>query len=72
MHSQNPHGDCKPKMEAQRRLNPPMMEVVKKEIIKLIDADMIYLISDSKCVSLVQVVPKKKGITVIENNKGCN
>ncbi|KAL0404316.1 UNVERIFIED_CONTAM: Retrovirus-related Pol polyprotein from transposon.6 [Sesamum radiatum] len=28
----------KPSREAQRRLNPPMMEVVKKEILKLLDA----------------------------------
>ncbi|KAL4592038.1 hypothetical protein LXL04_005017 [Taraxacum kok-saghyz] len=62
--------DCKPRREAQRRLNPPMMEVVKKEIIKLLDADMIYPISDSNWVSPVQVVPKKTGITVVENNKG--
>ncbi|KAL0303453.1 UNVERIFIED_CONTAM: Retrovirus-related Pol polyprotein from transposon [Sesamum radiatum] len=29
---------AKPSREAQRRLNPPMMEVVKKEILKLLDA----------------------------------
>ena len=40
--------DCKPSREAQCRLNPPMMEVVKKEILKLLDASMIYPISDSK------------------------
>ncbi|KAM0963707.1 hypothetical protein COP1_022862 [Malus domestica] len=34
--------------EAQRRLNPPMMEVVKKEIIKLLDCGVIYPISDSR------------------------
>ncbi|KAL7596426.1 hypothetical protein Lser_V15G28925 [Lactuca serriola] len=62
--------DCKPRREDQRRLNPPMMEVVKKEIIKLLDGDMIYPISESKWVSPVQVVPKKTGITVVENNKG--
>lgn len=33
---------CKPSREAQRRLNPPMMELVKKEILKLLDAGMIY------------------------------
>ena len=43
--------DFKPTREAQRRLNPPMMEVVKKEIMKLLDAGMIYPISDSKWVS---------------------
>jgi len=30
--------DCKPSVEHQRRLNPPMEEVVKKEIIKWLDA----------------------------------
>ncbi|KAL0293177.1 UNVERIFIED_CONTAM: Transposon Ty3-G Gag-Pol polyprotein [Sesamum radiatum] len=29
---------AKPSRDAQRRLNPPMMEVVKKEILKLLDA----------------------------------
>ncbi|XP_024982962.1 uncharacterized protein LOC112519199 [Cynara cardunculus var. scolymus] len=62
--------EYKPFREAQRRLNPPMMEVVKKEILKLLDANMIYLISDSKWVSPVQVVPKKTGITVVENVEG--
>ncbi|KAI3690179.1 hypothetical protein L2E82_48154 [Cichorium intybus] len=62
--------DFKPTREAQRRLNPPMMEVVKKEILKLLNAGMIYPISDSKWVSPVQVVPKKSGITVTENVHG--
>ncbi|CAN6723519.1 unnamed protein product [Malus baccata var. baccata] len=53
--------------EAQRRLNPPMMEVVKKEVIKLLDCGVIYLISDSKWVSPVQCVPKKSGVTVVAN-----
>ncbi len=43
-----------------------MMEVVKKEIIKLKDAGVIYPISDSGWVSPVQVVPKKMGITIIK------
>ncbi|KAL5556378.1 hypothetical protein UlMin_038614 [Ulmus minor] len=59
--------DAKPTREAQRRLNPPMMEVVKKEIIKLLDVGIIYPISDSKWVSPVQVVPKKSGITVVKS-----
>ncbi|KAM2026938.1 hypothetical protein ACFX1T_019313 [Malus domestica] len=53
--------------EAQCRLNPPMMEVVKKEIIKLLDCGVIYPISDSRWVSLVQCVPKKSGVTVVAN-----
>ncbi|CAN6544138.1 unnamed protein product [Malus baccata var. baccata] len=53
--------------EAQRRLNPPMMEVVKNEVIKLLDYGVIYPISDSKWVSPVQCVPKKSGVTVVAN-----
>ena len=58
---------AKPSREAQRRLNPPMMDVVKKEIIKLLDCGVIYPISDSRWVSPVQVVPKKSGVIVVEN-----
>ncbi|CAN6560253.1 unnamed protein product [Malus baccata var. baccata] len=58
---------AKPTREAQRRLNPPMMEVVKKEIIKLLDCGVIYPISDSRWVSPVQCVPKKSGVTVVPN-----
>ncbi|CAN6557493.1 unnamed protein product [Malus baccata var. baccata] len=58
---------AKPTREAQRRLNPPMMEVVKKEIIKLLDCGVIYPISDSRWVSPVQVVPKKSEVTVVKN-----
>ena len=60
----------KPSVEAQRRLNPTMKEVVRKEVLKWLDVGVIYPISDSAWVSLVQVVPKKGGIIVIktENN----
>ena len=44
-----------------------MMEVVKAEILKLLDAGVIYPISDSKWVSPIHVVPKKTGITVVKN-----
>ncbi|KAM2889722.1 hypothetical protein FF1_013308 [Malus domestica] len=53
--------------EPQCRLNPPMMEVVKKEIIKLLDCGMIYPISNSRWVSPVQCVAKKSGVTVVTN-----
>ncbi|HEY5259803.1 MAG TPA: reverse transcriptase family protein, partial [Rhabdochlamydiaceae bacterium] len=62
--------DAKPSREPQRRLNPPMMEVVKKEVIKLLDAGIIYPIADSKWVSPIHVVPKKSGLTVVENEEG--
>ncbi|CAL2231459.1 unnamed protein product [Prunus armeniaca] len=44
--------------EAQHRLNPIMKDVVKTDVLKLIDAGIIYSISDSKWVSPTQVVPK--------------
>ena len=43
-------------VEAQRRLNPTMKEVVRKEVLKWLDARIIYPISDSTWVSIVQVV----------------
>ncbi|KAM2352119.1 hypothetical protein ACFXTH_006838 [Malus domestica] len=55
--------------EAQRRLNPLMMEVMKKEIIKLLDCGVIYPISDSCWVSPIQVVPKKSRVTVVKNEE---
>ncbi|KAJ9544217.1 hypothetical protein OSB04_023924 [Centaurea solstitialis] len=45
-----------------------MQEVVKKEVIKLLDTGIIYPISDSPWVSPVQVVPKKGGLTVVTND----
>ncbi|XP_031394316.1 uncharacterized protein LOC116205794 [Punica granatum] len=59
--------ECKPIVQPQRRLNPTLKEVVKKEVLKLLDAGIIYPISDSKWVSPVQVVPKKGGMTVVKN-----
>jgi hypothetical protein len=53
----------------QRRLNPNMKEVVKNEVIKLLDNGIIYPIFDSKWVSPTQVVPKTYGVTVITNEK---
>src|SRR3954465_8208133 len=61
--------DYKPVAQPQRRLNPSMKEVVRKEVVKLLEAGMIYPISDSEWVSPVQVVPKKGGMTVIRNEK---
>nr|GEV48923.1 reverse transcriptase domain-containing protein [Tanacetum cinerariifolium] len=58
--------DFKPAVQHQRRVNPKIHEVIEKEVIKLLDAELIYLISDSPWVSLVHCVPKKGGMTVIE------
>ena len=56
--------------QPQRRLNPHMQEVVRAEVLKLLQADIIYPISDSTWVSPTQVVPKKSGITTMHNEKG--
>ncbi|GJS22562.1 reverse transcriptase domain-containing protein [Tanacetum coccineum] len=59
--------DKKPIVQKQRRLNPNMQEVVKKEIVKLLDTGIIYPIADSPWVSPIHCVPKKGGITVVTN-----
>ena len=47
-----------------------MQEVVRVEVLKLLQADIIYPISDSSWVSPTQVVPKKLGVTAVLNEKG--
>ncbi|GKE98373.1 hypothetical protein Tco_0021724, partial [Tanacetum coccineum] len=59
--------DKKPVIQKQRRLNPNMQEVVKKEIMKLLDTGIIYPIAYSPWVSPIYCVPKKGGTTVITN-----
>ena len=59
----------KPVRDHQRRLNPKMKEVVRKEILKLLEAGIIYPVADSDWVSPVHCVPKKGGITVVPNDK---
>ena len=46
-----------------------MKKEVRKEILRLLDAGIIYPISDSAWVSPVQVVPKKSDMTVVCNDK---
>ena len=57
--------DAKPKRDPQMRLNPPVMEVVQKEILKWLDAGVIYPIADFEWVSLIHVVSKKGGTTIV-------
>jgi hypothetical protein len=59
----------KPVHEHERRLNNVMREVVKKEVLTLLKARVIYPVFDSEWVSPVQVVPKKGGMTIIRNEK---
>ncbi|GJS47769.1 reverse transcriptase domain-containing protein [Tanacetum coccineum] len=61
--------DYKPTVQSQRRVNPKTHEVIKKEVLKLLDAGMIYPISDNPWVSPVHYVPKKGGITIVANEE---
>ncbi|GJV78539.1 reverse transcriptase domain-containing protein [Tanacetum coccineum] len=61
--------NAKPVVQHQRRVNPKIHEVIKQEVIKLLDAGLIYPISDSPWVSPVHCVPKKGGITVVKNEE---
>ncbi|KAF7839504.1 DNA-directed DNA polymerase [Senna tora] len=55
--------------EAQNHINPPMMEVFKKEFQKLLDTDMNYPVLDSKISGKVQWVPKKTGVAVMKSSE---
>nr|GEZ58401.1 reverse transcriptase domain-containing protein [Tanacetum cinerariifolium] len=61
--------DYSPKVQSQRRVNPKIHDVIKKEKEKLFDAGLIYPISDSPWVSPIHCVPKKGGMTVIKNDE---
>jgi hypothetical protein len=69
MHKINLEEDAKPVVDFQCRLHPKMKEVVRKEVIKLLEAGIIYPIADSKWVSHVHCVPKKGGMTVVPNDE---
>ena len=64
--------DAKPVVDHQRQLNPKMKEVVRTEILKLLEAGIIYPIADSRWVSHVHCDPKKVGINVVPNDKNKN
>ena len=59
----------KPVVEHQRRLSHAMRDVVKKDVIKLLNAGIIYLVPHSEWVTPVYCVPKKGGLTVVKNEK---
>jgi hypothetical protein len=67
MHKIHLEENSKPLREPQRRLNPVMQKVVRAEVIKFLDAGIIYPISNSKWVSPIHVVPKRAGLTVVKN-----
>ena len=59
--------NAKTSIEHQRRLNPGMKDVVRKEVLKWLNVGFIYAISDSPWVSPIYVVPKKGGFIEIRN-----
>nr|GEY08236.1 reverse transcriptase domain-containing protein [Tanacetum cinerariifolium] len=61
--------DYSPKVQSQRKVNPKIHDVIKKEVKKLLDAGLIYPISDNPWVSPIHCIPKKGGITVITNDE---
>ncbi|GJY61852.1 reverse transcriptase domain-containing protein [Tanacetum coccineum] len=61
--------DYKPAVQHQRRVNPKIHDVIKNEVEKLLDAGLIYPISDSPWVSPIHCVPKKGGFTVVQNEE---
>nr|GEU99806.1 reverse transcriptase domain-containing protein [Tanacetum cinerariifolium] len=61
--------DFKPAVQHQRRVNPKIYDVIKNEVLKLLDAGLIYSISDSPWVSPVHCVPKKDGFIVVKNEE---
>nr|GFA73612.1 reverse transcriptase domain-containing protein [Tanacetum cinerariifolium] len=61
--------DYKPAVQNQRRVNPKIHDVINKEVEKLLDAGLIYPISNSPWVSPVHYVPKKGSFTVVENEE---
>nr|GEZ30357.1 DNA-directed DNA polymerase [Tanacetum cinerariifolium] len=61
--------DFSPKVQSQRRVNLKIHDVIKKEVEKLLDAGLIYPISNSPWVSPVHCVPKTGGMTIIKNDE---
>nr|GEW43924.1 reverse transcriptase domain-containing protein [Tanacetum cinerariifolium] len=61
--------DFEPAVQHHRRVNPKIYDVIKQEVLKLLDAGLIYPIYDSPWVSPIHCVPKKGGFTVVENEE---
>nr|GFB51582.1 reverse transcriptase domain-containing protein [Tanacetum cinerariifolium] len=59
--------DFEPAVQHQRRVNPKIHDVIKQEVIKLLEDGLIYPIYDSPWVSPMHCVPKKGGFTIVKN-----
>ena len=60
----------KPVRQPYTRLTPHMQEVVGVEVLKFLQTDISYPISDSPWVSPTQVIPKKSRVSIVQNKKG--
>jgi hypothetical protein len=69
MHKINLEEDAKPVVDYQHHLNSKLKEVVRKEVIKLLEAGIIYLIADSKWVSHVPCVQRKEELLLFQMMK---
>lgn len=67
MHKIKLEEEFKPLVQPQRRLNHTMKEVVRKEVLKQLEACMMYLIFEGSWVSLIHVVPEKEAMTIVRN-----
>nr|GEY11185.1 reverse transcriptase domain-containing protein [Tanacetum cinerariifolium] len=56
-------------VQHQRRVNPKIHNVIKKEVLKVLDAGLIYPLPDTPWVIPVYCVPKKGGFTVVESEE---
>nr|GFC85517.1 reverse transcriptase domain-containing protein [Tanacetum cinerariifolium] len=61
--------DFEPVIQHQRRVNPKIHDAIKKEVLKLFDAGLIYPISNSPWVRPIHCVPKKGGFTIVKNEE---
>ncbi|RVX06325.1 Retrovirus-related Pol polyprotein from transposon 412 [Vitis vinifera] len=61
---------CKANSSTSKKIESSSTRGVRAEVLKLLQVGIIYPISDSPWVSPTQVVPKKSGITVVQNEKG--
>jgi len=53
--------NARPIQQPQKRMNPNLREIVKDELQKLLNVNIIYTILDSQWVSPLVIVPKKNG-----------
>nr|GFC55460.1 reverse transcriptase domain-containing protein [Tanacetum cinerariifolium] len=60
---------CSHKILLAKVYNLKIHDIIKKEVEKLLDAGLIYPISDSPWVSPIHCVPKKGGMTVVTNDE---